>query len=156
MSEEPAEDVNTMYEAQEIEDGEVEEVDLHPMDNTGPAEIPQSWEPVAAPSEREIEAAGIIQRAWHRLVQQGRGAVKVGLREARSRHFAAFYTEAQNLEWSHRGYGLLYLGPLPHILVCLEFSGTHARSLKNKAKQRFSDTKHQELEDCGKRLTLFR
>jgi len=74
---------------------------------------------------------------------------------ARARHFAAFHSEALNLEWPHRFYRLLFLGPLPHILLCLQFSGAHALALKDKAKQHLQHSMHRELEEVGKRLTLY-
>ncbi|KAF8955733.1 hypothetical protein BDZ97DRAFT_1926447 [Flammula alnicola] len=50
-------------------------------------------------------------------------------------------------------YRLLFLGPLPHVLVCLKSFHTWAIDTKKRNKKRYKVASHQELDDVNKRLT---
>jgi hypothetical protein len=58
------------------------------------------------------------------------------------------------MEWPNGiYYRLLFLGPLPHVLVCLSAAHSWAIDTKARNKKRLKVALHQELEDVGKRLT---
>lgn len=58
------------------------------------------------------------------------------------------------MEWPNGiYYRLLFLGPLPHVLVCLSAAHSWAIDTKARNKKRLKVASHQELEDVGKRLT---
>jgi hypothetical protein len=85
------------------------------------------------------------------------GTAKPGLlSEARYCFFAANYRKSQEIHWPHRHYRHLFLGPLPHILFCLNVVETRTHELKRKAKERLKKERHQELEQLGEQLTQFR
>ncbi|OBZ65569.1 hypothetical protein A0H81_14438 [Grifola frondosa] len=52
------------------------------------------------------------------------------------------------MQWPHRRYRFLYLGPLPHLLICLEYMRNHILNEKNYARKRFMVVKHVELENA--------
>jgi hypothetical protein len=116
------------------------------------ADMPQALESVA-PSEEECYAASVIQLAYRRALARRRGSPKDGLPEARSRFFTIYYKQSREMEWPNRYYRLLFLGPIPHILLCLDAVETHTHELKGKTKERLQQVRHMELEQLGGRLT---
>lgn len=106
-----------------------------------------------APSQKQADAACIIQRMYRRNLQRRFKSARSTLSEARSRFFAQCWTESEKMGWSHRHYRLLFLGPLPHLLVCLERANTYAFDSKARVKRRLTMVKHIELEDVQMMMT---
>ena len=79
--------------------------------------------------------------------------VKTAAEASRASLFDACLAESKTMEWPHNYYRLLFLGPLPHVLVCIGGVQSYAVGAKEKAKKRWSTASHQELEDIGKRRT---
>jgi hypothetical protein len=58
------------------------------------------------------------------------------------------------MDWPHgRYYRMLFLGPLPHVLVCLSWVHSFLVGAKDKAKKRLNVAAHQELDDVMKKMT---
>lgn len=155
--------------------GEVEAVDVEERDEVEELEIDPTVDAetlvqsmttirdqgaVHAPSDEEIRAARIIETMYFRKLRRRRSAPKGALSEARARCFVNCWTESKQMEWSrapHRlspsRYRFLFLGPLPHLLVCLERANTSTFELKLKAKKRLTTAGHLEIEDVQMRMT---
>jgi len=58
------------------------------------------------------------------------------------------------MDWPHgRYYHKLFLGPLPHVLVCLGGVHSYLVGANGKAKKRYKVATYQELDDVGKKMT---
>ncbi|KJA29102.1 hypothetical protein HYPSUDRAFT_32443 [Hypholoma sublateritium FD-334 SS-4] len=72
----------------------------------------------------------------------------------RTNCFEACLLVSTKIDWAARShYQRVFLGPLPHILVCLKSAHTWASEMKTRNKKRLTSGTHQELEDIMKRLT---
>ncbi|KAG1809265.1 hypothetical protein EV424DRAFT_1328374 [Suillus variegatus] len=99
------------------------------------------------PSVEEEEAACKIQNAYRRYVRRRSS------RAVNAEIDAMFMTclkETQSPEWRRGYYGFLFLGPLPHLLVCLERGIALTRAAKAKTKGLFNKESHEKLEELGK------
>jgi hypothetical protein len=125
------------------------ETAVHSMDS---ARADDPDDSVFAHSNDQIVAACAIQAMYRRHVLR-RESVRKALSEARSRFFIDCWVESEKMEWPHRHYRLLFLGPLPHLLLCLERANTSAFDFKMKVKRRLTMAKHTELEDVQMKMT---
>ena len=105
-------------------------------------------------SERELHAASTIQKFYRHMVSRRRQLAISGRPAARQRFFAKCLDHADNLGWQKNSYyRLLFLGPLPHFLVCVEAAEAAVSDQKKKAKKRLQLESHEQLEELGLRLT---
>lgn len=106
------------------------------------------------PSELEHDSASRIQRAYKDFSRR-RQKVTVSRRHAaRQRFFVECLEQAQKLNWEcNPSYRFVYLGPLPHLLVCLEVAHATITEQKKRAKNHLISASHQQLEDVGGELT---
>ena len=94
--------------------------------------------------DKTIEAL-VIQRAARRyLIKRGEGRSNDILTVGRDRLFRTCKTSARDV---HLRYRKIYLGPVPHLLLCVEWIATRAQALKNSIKTRRTDATLQELSD---------
>jgi hypothetical protein len=99
------------------------------------------------PSVEEEEAARNIQNVYRRYV---------GRRSSRAVNaeidviFMACLKETQSSGWRSGYYNLLFLGPLPHLLLCLERGIALTRAAKTKTKGLLNKESHEKLEELGK------
>lgn len=108
-------------------------------------------EDILVASSDQIRAASIIQAVYrHKVLRRGNPRSK--LSEARSRLFIACWLQSEKVIWPRRRCRLLFLGPLPHLLLCLEVGLSHALDLKKKAKRRMNLAQHQDLEDVQAKM----
>lgn len=107
------------------------------------------YEPPAAHTEEEIASARLIARAYKYSLARRRGAPKKGLAEARARWYNNCRQRSQDL---HSSYRRLYLGPLPHALVCLEDVVDYAGKAKKSARERLRTVQHEEYERVNEEL----
>ena len=112
---------------------------------------------VVVPSDEQIKAARVIQIRYRRNVLR-RSRPMSTLFEARSRLFVECWKESEKIDWLRKGrhilrYRLLFLGPLPHLLLCLERAKEFASEAKKKIKRRLTAAKHQQLEDVQTKMT---
>jgi hypothetical protein len=94
--------------------------------------------------DRTIEAL-IIQRAARRhMLKRIEGISNDTLTIGRDRLFKACKKSVHDV---HRRYRKIYLGPVPHLLLCVEWIATRAQYRKNIIKARRRDATLQELSD---------
>lgn len=129
------------------DDGIDHEIDLEAA--TRSAEAAQVYQPPPAPTEEENAAASVFARAYRLLVARRRGMPKKGLAGARARFFTECRQQAQDISGPYR---YLYLGPLPHALVCVESIVNYAIEAKKKARMRLTVVQHEEYERVSEEL----
>ena len=150
--------------SEEIEDAEPEqEIEEPEMDSTDIIGAGTSVESITVtalpeanlpPSEEQIHATRVFQTAYRKLLRRRRKSTKSTLEATRASFFDACLEESLKMEWPNGiYYRLLFLGPLPHVLVCLSAAHSWAIDTKARNKKRLKVALHQELEDVGKRLT---
>ncbi|PSS06635.1 hypothetical protein PHLCEN_2v3591 [Hermanssonia centrifuga] len=100
-------------------------------------------QPPAPPTESEIVAASQIAAFYRRTTSRRKGLPKKGPSEARVRWFLTCRENSQDMGVKYR---VLYLGPLPHALACLEGINIHVTALKKKAMSRLVSAQHADLE----------
>ena len=148
--------------SEEIEDAEqdIEEPEMDSTDIIGAGTSVESITVTALPeanlppSEEQINATLTFQTAYRKLLKRRRKSTKSTLEATRASFFDACLEESLKMEWPNGiYYRLLFLGPLPHVLVCLSAAHSWAIDTKARNKKRLKVALHQELEDVGKRLT---
>ncbi len=98
--------------------------------------------------------AHIIQRAARRyLLNHVGGSSNDKLKIKRDLHFEACKASANAV---HAGYRKIYLGPVPHLLLCLEWIISSATASKRTIKARRTDATLQELSDLASQVTQMR
>lgn len=149
--------------AEEEDDDAVEEesfVDASGTDevlpDAGPVAMPPALEAVER-TDAEVHAACVIQRAFKRVHKRA-GRRKAELAESSlvagcAAFFIACLAETTAWESPAREYRLRFLGPLPHLLVCLDVVHTHAQKQKKHVKKDLREAKHEKLEALDKQLT---
>ncbi|KAG2064506.1 hypothetical protein BDR04DRAFT_1162468 [Suillus decipiens] len=99
------------------------------------------------PSVEEEEAARYILNAYRRYVRRRSS------RAVNAKVNAIFMTclkETQSSEWRPGYYNFLFLGPLPHLLVCLERGIALTRAANTKTKDLPHKESHEKLEELAK------
>lgn len=145
-SEEPAEETRL------VEDEDVLEQAVD-MENLAQAIAAEQANVAAAMTPQEVAAATTIASAYQRYVARLRSRKKYPSEETRRRIFASFFTQSQTMEWPHRYYRMLFLGPIPHLLIAVEGMKNHLHEARSVARQRFNIVKHLELENVQSSLT---
>jgi hypothetical protein len=143
-------------EADEQEEFKYERAEAHLADTTALVRSAVLARAQCPPSDALIQAASIVQAVYRRIVRRRRSISQEGLSVARTGHFLSCWSQAQEMSWPHRYYRLLFLGPLPHILLCLDAVQAYATSTKAKTKKRLGIAKHEELEELSTRQTEVR
>jgi hypothetical protein len=139
---------------QEIEEPEVDDTDIVGAGSVESIAITALPEANLLPSEEQIHAARVIQIAYRKLLRRRRKSTKSALEVSRASFFDACLEESLKMEWPNGiYYRLLFLGPLPHVLVCLSAAHSWAIDTKTRNKKKLKVALHQELENVGKRLT---
>jgi hypothetical protein len=140
---------------EDIEEPEVDHTDV--MNSTTAIEtiantaLPDTNE---LPLEEKIHATVIFQMAYRKVLTRRRNATKTVAEASRTSFFEACLVEASKMDWPHgRYYCKLFLGPLPHVLVCLSVVHSYLAGAKDKAKKRFNVATHQELDEVGRKMT---
>jgi len=110
---------------------------------------------ILAPKQEEIQAVSIIQRAYRRWLSRRRAVSKQGLSSLRSHFFTLCLKESHEIVWTKSTYKRIFLGPLPHVLLCLNIAHENAQLEKTRIKKGLRDADHEHLEELGKRLTTF-
>jgi hypothetical protein len=98
------------------------------------------------PSEEQDRAARRIQYVYRYHVSHRSGSAVDAEIDA---IFTACLKETRSSEWRPSYYRLLFLGPLPHLLACLEQGITLTHAAKAKTKD-LSKVSHEKLEELGK------
>jgi hypothetical protein len=142
-----------VHDTDEQEEFQYEHGETHIADTTALVRSAVLERAQRPPSEMEVLAASLIQRVFRRIVRHRRGISEEALSVTRAAHFTSCWQQAQEMSWPRRYYRLLFLGPLPHVLSCLDGVYTYASSTKAKTKKRLNVAQHEELEDLSMRLT---
>jgi hypothetical protein len=112
---------------------------------------------VTLPSEEERCAARVIERAYQRYLRR-RGSRRGNL----AHHFAACLAQSNSMKWtplkpqsgpSIPRYRNLFLGLVPHLLVCIEHSHTILQTSKTTLKKQLLTARNDALDETGRRLT---
>ncbi len=157
----PREDVNeaddVIQEGIEDEDTTLppEAVDVAAMIVSIGAEVTKISEEDLAKQHR---AAKKLQFYYRRLQTRRANEIanpELGLIKTRKDRFEAFARAAHNIEWPEGSlYRPIYLGALPHLLVCLDYMWTTVMDDKTKVKRvSLLNGRHEEIEDLMKRRT---
>jgi hypothetical protein len=145
----------------EREEGEIEveepEVDTSEIINSAPltetvsmTEIPEDNHPTV---EVQVRAAIVLQTVYRRKLNYRKSNHRVS-DVLRASCFQQCLSEASRLDWPKGSYyRLLFLGPVPHLQVCLTAAFDCVMENKQRIKKRFKSAIHQELDDINKRLT---
>ncbi|PCH33046.1 hypothetical protein WOLCODRAFT_62498 [Wolfiporia cocos MD-104 SS10] len=108
------------------------------------------------PTDAELAVAHKLLRGYRRrkkLRQLQEKFDGVLLHTSRHRIVTSFHQKSRSMEWPHRYYKMLYLGPIPLLLLCLERTKDYLYDQKDKAKKRIRTAKHQDLEEAKENLT---
>lgn len=101
-------------------------------------------EPSVPVTEEELAAAEVFLVAYRRLLSRREAA---SLPDARTRWYTRCLEITQKFKMRLK-YRVMFLGPLPHALVCLEKANTDVYSMKKKANRRLKVTEHEQLEEA--------
>jgi hypothetical protein len=150
-----SEEIEDVEPEQDIEEPEVDNTDIigsgTSVESITVTALPEVNLP---PSAEQIHATRVIQTAYRKLLECRRRSTKSALESSRASFFDACLEESLKMEWPNGiYYRLLFLGPLPHVLVCLSAAHSWAIDIKARNKKRLKVALHQELEEVGKRLT---
>ncbi|KAI0716097.1 hypothetical protein C8T65DRAFT_606293 [Cerioporus squamosus] len=104
-------------------------------------------------SPEEVAAAQTIAVAYQRYISRLRWLKKAPVEETRRRTVSTFYTQGLTMEWPHRYYRMLFLGPIPHLYIAVESMKNHLHEARSAARKRFNIVKHLELENVQSSLT---
>ena len=104
-------------------------------------------------SEEQLAAAKTIQLAYHHLLQRRKKGNESDLAVKRNRFFLECWNTSEKIQWHRRRYRHLFLGPLPHLLLCLEKANTHAFHMKKRIKKRINNVQHRELDEARTKMT---
>ncbi|KAJ7451061.1 hypothetical protein FB451DRAFT_1284562 [Mycena latifolia] len=135
------------------EDGDIDADERLPDDV--PLQMPV-LEPVARSEEELATAAKIrtaILRAHQRVEQRKRGAGKSSLAAGLSEFFTQCRDESVTMDRPHRLYRVYFLGPLPHLLLCLDIVFARAQKEAKQIMKDLSTAEHEALEILDKKLT---
>ncbi|TFK38654.1 hypothetical protein BDQ12DRAFT_96280 [Crucibulum laeve] len=109
------------------------------------------------PTEEQLRAASIMQKVYKKVLERRQEAPKAGTPEmVLYEQYLKCLEQVEKQGWAHCKYRLLFLGPLPNILVCLSVSNKTLLAAKKEAKKYFNvknvAAKHNELDEVGPRL----
>jgi len=108
---------------------------------------------VRLPTEEEIAAAIYIQKAYRQARRQRQPSSNARVATCRE-FFTQAQAEASPIQWKSRRYRLLFLGAVPHTMVCLDSFIGWANEQKQKNKKRFKKGGHEDIETNAKALTV--
>ncbi|SJL03091.1 uncharacterized protein ARMOST_06437 [Armillaria ostoyae] len=98
------------------------------------------------PTEREIAAASLIQRVYRKVLRRRRVTAKRGKAALHAEIYASCTKEVSWLGDNPGRYLYLFLGPLPHILVCLETVRIDTLSQRKKTQDKLQACSHNEYD----------
>jgi hypothetical protein len=116
-------------------------------DATEDAYVPGQGQ-VAHITEAERHAAIMIANTYRKYQRFRKGRIFKGA----AKLFPDFIAQSAKLAWPGPYYRLLFLGPIPHALFCINEIRERTRADKDKTKKKWKRARHQELEDMMKRL----
>ncbi|THH29325.1 hypothetical protein EUX98_g4866 [Antrodiella citrinella] len=136
------EDLVGDHDLEEDQEYEVEPAQFDIAAATSLVNAANSLQSVAPPTSVEIDAAVTIQTAY-RIHRWHRRAKRQGLDKTRDTWFLKCRQASQDLPSTYRR---LFLGALPHILLCLENAVKHAQGVKKLAMLSLHEAEHDKYE----------
>jgi hypothetical protein len=140
-----------------------EEEDTEPPEEADDATIFESigtsyTGPSAAALAEQHSAAKTLQSYYRRLLTNRARRIAnpgLGLPKTRKTQFEAFAQAAESIEWPERSlYRPIFLGALPHLLTCLDYTWSIVAQEKKKVKRQARPSeKHQGIEGLMERQT---
>ncbi|KAG6840518.1 hypothetical protein C0991_006191 [Blastosporella zonata] len=114
------------------------------------ADMPQAQ----PPSEEEQRAASIILKNYRRVLLRRSQAAEATSTSLVAKISAECLKQSYDMSWDdNSGYRFLFLGPLPHILLCLDIALATTSAQKKSTKKRWREESHDKLDGLGLRLT---
>ncbi|KAL0573766.1 hypothetical protein V5O48_008193 [Marasmius crinis-equi] len=131
-----------------VQEVAVEEVEVTQEETEAEAEE----SPARPPTEKEIAAAVKIQQTYrhHRRRRQPSSNARIA---ACREFFKQALAESSSIQWRSTRYKLLFLGAVPHAMVCLDSIDGWAKAQKQKNKKKLYKGSHEDIEANGKALT---
>ncbi len=150
MGDDQAEEIEHLPQAEAVRDEGEDSVDA--VDDTVDV-IPIQDMTRPEPSEQEITAAIHIQRVYRRVLSRRRGIAKSGIAGLHAQIYSSCTKEVSRLGDNPGLYLRLFLGPLPHILVCLETVRADSLNHKKKTKDGLKGCSPDEIDALDDLLT---
>ncbi len=157
VEEGPVVDAEDEMEVEEPEVDHTEIVNAEPSAESVPA-MADVQDEVKPPSEEQINAAKLIQTLYRKRIRYRKKNDRTS-EVPRRKCFQECLTESFKIDWPRPAYPkpnyyrLLFLGPLPHLHVCLNAAFAWVMDNKRRNKERFNLAEHQELDEINKRFT---
>jgi hypothetical protein len=107
-------------------------------------------------SEEHIAAVELFQRTYRRNRSKHQASSQGGLTAERTKLWDACEAASHKIEWPFNFYKKLFLGPLAHILLCLQGASSYAHSTKKELKKKMNVKEHHGWEDAMARQTAVR
>ncbi|KAK0456954.1 hypothetical protein EV421DRAFT_1755739, partial [Armillaria borealis] len=104
-------------------------------------------------SSEQIAAAILIQRVYRKVLHHRRGVSNIGTASLHARMHASCTKEVSQLGDNPGLYLRLFLGPLPHVLVCLETVRIDTLSERKRTKKRLKKCSPNEIDALDDLLT---
>lgn len=107
-------------------------------------------------------AITVIQDAYRAHAERSKPAKMTAQQGALQRIFTACLQASEKIEWpvspfrTYSFYRILYLGPLPHLLLCVEGMKEYLHAEKKRAAKRTQQVGHQDLDDAMEKQTKMR
>ena len=118
-----------------------------------PVDVAEHEEEIATSTQSQRAAARVFEHTYQRLIQRRRQGEENPLAIKRNRLFLKCLSAAEKIQWEQRRYRFLFLGPLPHLLLCLEKASNHAYNTKNRLKKRINTAHHRDLDEAQAKMT---
>ena len=118
-----------------------------------PVDVTEHEEEVATFTEAQLAAAKVIQLAYQRFIRRRGQGDEGALATQRNRLFLKCSSAAEKIQWERRHYRILFLGYLPHLLLCLEKANNHAHKAKDRLKKRINTAHHSNLDEALAKMT---
>ena len=118
-----------------------------------PVDVAEHEEEIAKFTEAQFVAAKVFQHAYQRLIKRRGKGDEGPLAIKRNRLFLECSSAAEKIKWGRSRYRFLFLGPLPHLLLCLEKANNHAHNTKDQLKKRINTAHHRDLDEAQAKMT---
>ncbi|KAJ7222598.1 hypothetical protein GGX14DRAFT_664393, partial [Mycena pura] len=139
----------------EIEaDDHASEYGNNDADERLPEDVPIDLPPISEPSQEELNAAAVIRRAISRAHYRNEQRKQAAGKSSLATGLSKFYDECRLVSLGMvRLYRFHFLGPLPHLLLCLDMVYNWTQKEMKQSKKEFRSAEHEALERAGQRLS---
>ena len=118
-----------------------------------PVDVAEREEEIATFTQSQRAAAKVFQHTYQRLIQRRGQGEESPLATRRNRLFLECLSVAGKIQWEQRHYRFLFLGSLPHLLLCLEKANSHAYNTKDRLKKHINTAHHRDLDEAQMKMT---